>query len=90
MSLAQDAAVRADQSDPKNAAVLKRQFQRRANPFMRILVWIEFDPAFNAVKARDGEAGLFDEALKSAETIVYLPEKHSVQHQLSNARTLFN
>src|SRR6266571_1677003 len=90
VTLGENAALAVNQSNSYHPAVLKLQAQRNADPFERIRVRVEFDRAFNSVKARNWKARPFDHALKPAQSIPHLAEHRSIQRQFSDTETFFD
>src|SRR5262245_113368 len=51
VAFAEDSPIGIDESDSKDAAVLKSQLQWNADPFLRVGVRMKIDRAFNPVQA---------------------------------------
>ena len=85
MTFAEDTAVVVNDRNSENPATFKFQAQRRADPFASIRTGIEFDGAFDPVKAGNRKAGAFHHALEPPDTILNLLQDDAILHQLTDS-----
>lgn len=85
MAFAEDSAIGVNHGNSEDAAIFKFQVQGNVDPPVRIRVRIEFDGAFNTVKAGNRESGAFGHTLKPPDTISNLTQHRAIQYQFAGA-----
>jgi len=90
MTLAENAAVAAGESNSENPAIFEPEGQCGSDQIGGILARVEVDRPLDSVEAWDWQAGTLNHALIPADAIADLAKRLPVHHQLSDTGTLFD